>query len=286
MTNSNLHVISEQNKQFWDELCGTHLANRLGITEINLETLKIFDDAYFGRYPYLKQYVDREKVAHKTVLEIGLGFGTLSQYLMEQRANYYGLDIAQGPVSMVQDRQSYVLDTPKPNQIVQGSALKNPFPDEYFDFVYSIGALHHTGDTQLAIDEVYRVLKPGGKAIVMLYNRDSFRQRIQVDLRGLLERRQLSQTEVNSLYDRNTKSEVAPHIDYFRKRDLIQLFSKYTKIECLETQNSDPVFLPKMWIRVLRKFRINLPKYIIKREDLLNNLGRWMGLDWYIVVRK
>jgi SAM-dependent methyltransferase len=37
--------------------------------------------------------------------------------------------------------------------------------------VYSFGVLHHTLDTQKAINEVHRVLKPGGKAIIMLYHK-------------------------------------------------------------------------------------------------------------------
>src|SRR5205085_12269324 len=47
------------------------------------------------------------------------------------------------------------------------------FPDATFDVVYSNGVLHHTPDTQRAIDEVHRVLRPGGVAKVMLYNKSS-----------------------------------------------------------------------------------------------------------------
>jgi ubiquinone/menaquinone biosynthesis C-methylase UbiE len=56
-----------------------------------------------------------------------------------------------------------------------GSALEIPFPDNAFDVVYSRGVLHITSDTSRAIAEVFRVLKPGGRVIVVnLYNRNSW----------------------------------------------------------------------------------------------------------------
>ena len=48
------------------------------------------------------------------------------------------------------------------------------FLDASFDFVYSHRVLHHSPDTEGTIREIYRVLCPDGKAIVMLYARESF----------------------------------------------------------------------------------------------------------------
>jgi ubiquinone/menaquinone biosynthesis C-methylase UbiE len=56
------------------------------------------------------------------------------------------------------------------------------FPDASFDLVYSHGVLHHTPDTQLAVNEVHRVLRPGGQAIVMLYHRKSYNYAINIRL--------------------------------------------------------------------------------------------------------
>ena len=50
------------------------------------------------------------------------------------------------------------------------------------DLVYSNGVIHHIPDTQRSIDEFYRVLRPGGKAIVMVYHRDSFNYRVKMML--------------------------------------------------------------------------------------------------------
>ena len=50
MTNS---VNDKKNMKFWEELCGTHMAKKLGITELNSESLARFDNWYFDFYPYL-----------------------------------------------------------------------------------------------------------------------------------------------------------------------------------------------------------------------------------------
>ena len=48
-----------------------------------------------------------------------------------------------------------------------------PFADSSFDLVYSHGVLHHTPNLPAAVAEVHRVLRPGGRAIVMMYHRAS-----------------------------------------------------------------------------------------------------------------
>src|SRR5207245_4997879 len=57
------------------------------------------------------------------------------------------------------------------------------FNDNSFDLVYSHGVLHHTPDTARAVREIHRVLRPGGRAVVMLYHRNSYNYR--VNIRGL-----------------------------------------------------------------------------------------------------
>jgi ubiquinone/menaquinone biosynthesis C-methylase UbiE len=59
-------------------------------------------------------------------------------------------------------------------QALQSDGENLPFADDTFDIVYSNGVLHHTPDTERAIAEVYRVLKPGGQAVIMLYCKSSW----------------------------------------------------------------------------------------------------------------
>ena len=72
-SNSSQAAVDQRNAEFWNELCGTGLAQSIGITDRSPESLRRFDDSYFGIYPYLMDYVTPHALAGKKVLEIGLG---------------------------------------------------------------------------------------------------------------------------------------------------------------------------------------------------------------------
>jgi ubiquinone/menaquinone biosynthesis C-methylase UbiE len=158
----------------------------------------------------------------------------------------------------------------------KGSALELPYKNECFDYVYTVGCLHHTGNLSKAVSEVYRVLKPNGKAIVMLYNRHSFRQLVHVLLMRLIslfftDKRKEFARRVRSLYDVNEYGEAAPHTDYVSRAEVKRLFKSFSQVD-IDIQNFD-------------SYRFK-EKFIVPREKLLNNLGRVLGLDLYITARK
>ena len=168
-------ALDDRNAAFWDELCGANLAREVGIHDASEASLARFDEAYFALYPYLLGYVPRDAVEGRTTLEIGLGYGTLGERLARLGADYHGLDLAAGPVAMMRARLARVPGA-RPEQVVQGSALNLPFADASFDHVVSIGCLHHTGDLFGAIAEARRVLRPGGRFLMMVYNGHSARR--------------------------------------------------------------------------------------------------------------
>jgi SAM-dependent methyltransferase len=249
-------AIDAGNARFWDELCGSSLARQIGIEDASAESLRRFDAAYLDLYPYLERYLDAD-LTHRRVLEVGLGYGTLSGRLAARGAELYGLDIAAGPVEMVRHRLR-LMGRPDDDRIVQGSALDMPFPDASFDRVYSIGCLHHTGDLPRAVGEVHRVLRPGGRAVVMLYNRHSFR----LLMRRL--RRRRSEEELRGAYDSNAAGQAAPHTDYVSARQVRELFGAFSRVR-IDRRNFD-----------------NLP--FVPRRRLLGNVDRLLGLDLYIVA--
>jgi ubiquinone/menaquinone biosynthesis C-methylase UbiE len=167
-----LNSVDELNVAFWNELCGTTSARKLGIVDDSPASLKKFDDWFFEFYPYLFDHIPFESLAGREVLEIGLGYGTVAQRLMQSHAEYHGLDVADGPLAMARHR---ALLLGKQTTISQGSALAIPYADGSFDHVVTIGCLHHTGDLAQAFREVHRVLRSGGAATIMVYNALSYR---------------------------------------------------------------------------------------------------------------
>jgi SAM-dependent methyltransferase len=255
--------LDRQNESFWSELCGSALARSLGMTGREPDALQRFDSHYLGFYPYLPGYVDRFDLAGRNVLEIGLGYGTLSQYIAERGAVYHGLDIAPAPVEMVRHRLR-MAGLGDPERVRQGSALDIPWEDATFDYVYSIGCLHHTGDLARSIDEVHRVLKPRGVAAVMLYNRRSAR-RLWADVRAR------SASAIRGAYDLNEEGEAAPHTDFTSRGDVKRLFAKFSKVD-VEAQNFDDITLRG--------------RTLLRRDRVLRTpLPRALGLDLYIVAR-
>jgi SAM-dependent methyltransferase len=274
------HSIDERNAEFWGELCGSGLARAIGIDDASPSSLARFDRAYFELYPYLAPYVTREDLRGRKVLEIGLGYGTLGQLIAEHGADYFGLDIADGPVSMMR-RRLIRLDHGDARQVQQGSALDIPHEDNFFDFVYSIGCLHHTGGLPRAIAEVHRVLRPRGTAVIMLYHRHSFRQLVQVPAarlrrlaalclgqRGHRDVREM----VRAMYDTNASGDAAPCTEYVSRRDVRRLFRHFAHVR-VDIRNFDTLACCK-------------GRIVIPRARLLNNAARILGLDLYVVATK
>jgi SAM-dependent methyltransferase len=228
-------------------------------------------------YPYLHRYLPPGALRDRNVLEIGLGYGTLGQILAWEAARYVGVDIAAGPVAMMRYRlrgDGALLG----RTALQASALDLPFPDAAFDSVYSIGCLHHTGNLPRAVQELHRVLIPGGRAVVMLYNRYSFRALVSARLKyvkNLLTARcgrPGMQEFRRPVYDVNLRGEPAPHTDFVSRGDVRRIFRAFSKIR-VESQNFEGYALFK-------------GRVVVPRERVLSNLGRLLGLDLYIVATK
>jgi SAM-dependent methyltransferase len=269
--------IDRLNSEFWNELCGSSLARSLGIRDHSIESLNRFDEAYLGFYPYLLEEVDLKNMSEKKVLEIGLGYGTLGQKIVDSGARYTGLDIAAGPVKMMLHRLAI---QGLPGTALKGSILESPFAAEQFDAVISIGCFHHTGDTRKCIDETYRILKPGGEAYLMLYNQFSFRQWRKwpvktflslLDTLGVMNNMLTVSERQRKSYDTDTKGFAAPETSFHSIQELKSFFSRFSAVRFSKQNCDDLTFFYLL---------------AISRKHLLSTLGKFAGLDIYIKAIK
>ena len=169
--------IKKQVQAFWQNSpCDSWFTNEVPGT---LDFYRTLDEHRYQVHRRLPLAAGFEKTRGLRVLEIGCGCGSEAERFARAGASYTAVDLTNAALSITQRRfQLANLE----GRFVQGDAEDLPFADGAFDFVYSHGVLHHTPDTERTIQEVYRVLTPGGRAAIMLYYRDSFNYQFNLRL--------------------------------------------------------------------------------------------------------
>jgi 2-polyprenyl-3-methyl-5-hydroxy-6-metoxy-1,4-benzoquinol methylase len=119
----------------------------------------------------------------KRVLEIGCGMGLHSELMARAGAEVVAIDISETSVAASKLRfESKQLDI----EVHNSDAVQLDFPAESFDFVWSWGVIHHSAYTGKIVQEISRVLRPGGQARVMVYHLGGMSAYIVLVLRYLL----------------------------------------------------------------------------------------------------
>lgn len=156
-------------RRYWEaEPCGTSTA------DAPPGTAEFFAQVERARYelePFIPGFADFGRWRGRRVLEVGVGLGTDFVQFVRAGADATGVDLTEAAVDAVRQRLALEgLDA----ELLVADAERLPFETDSFDLVYSWGVLHHTPDTRRALDEVERVLRPGGEARIMLYSRRSW----------------------------------------------------------------------------------------------------------------
>lgn len=110
----------------------------------------------------------------KRVLEIGSGAGGHCAMFARHGATVTAIDITEKRVAATAAKFRLLGQDAQGCLALRGDAESLPFTYDTFDIVYSDGVLHHTTSTEKAVAEVFRVLKPGDRAVVMLYCKSSW----------------------------------------------------------------------------------------------------------------
>lgn len=163
-------VTTEAIRDYWN----TRIHD-LEMTGHPVGTREFFDDLEEYRYDklhYLPALVDFAAYRDRTVLEVGCGIGTDLVRFAQGGARVTGIDLSQTAIDLAtRNFEWHGLDGAD-LRVGDGEAL--PFDTASFDVVYGHGVIQYAADAPRLIAEAHRVLKPGGEAIFMVYNRVSW----------------------------------------------------------------------------------------------------------------
>ena len=178
-----------------------------------------------GSEQYFKELTDQRYMSHRhllpwiqtmdegrSVLEIGSGVGLDTFTIAANGLNVTAIDLTEVAAKTVKSR---FLRHGFKGEFLVADACILPFDNNSFDYVYSFGVLHHTADTEKSIQEVFRVLRPGGEARIMLYHRHSLNEVVHRITRVPFEE----------------KDHICPVVRRFTIKEVAQIFSSFSSLE-------------------------------------------------------
>jgi len=167
------------------------------------------------------------------VLDVGCGNGYVLFQYARHGADVAGVDLTRTAIELSQKRFA-LGGLPGEFHEIDGNRL--PFPDNYFDIACSMGVLHHVTNPQPMVDEMFRVLKPGGRLIAMLYYRYSWKNLVLLRLRRLFDPRYRGKTQQQAL--NMNDGERCPLARVYSRSEARALFSRFSDVDFLLTQLS------------------------------------------------
>ena len=132
---------------------------------------KDLEEYRFDKQGYLPNVVDFSGYKGKKLLEVGCGVGIDLVRFAKAGAEVTGIDLSERAIQLAE--KNFELSGVKGElRVMDGEHLE--FSSGTFDMVYAHGVLPYTTSIQNMIREIFRVLKPGGEAILQVYNRRSW----------------------------------------------------------------------------------------------------------------
>lgn len=243
-------------------------------------TMEWFNEVEYERfktyYEYIPEVAEFEYHFGEKVLEIGVGVGTdLVQYA-KNGCYVHGIDLTENAVQVT--RKNLELHNFYSNNVKIGDAEKMPYHDNTFDLIYTFGVLHHTPDIKKALKEIHRVLKPEGKAIIMLYAVGWKHIVKRIIIQGIF-RGGLLKYGYQKTINKNTEVHGnSPLTKVYMKGPVKKLFRKFGEVQITKHRLGEYFDYAPYKTKKLPRFIVNI-FYLLGLEGL-------MGENWIIKAKK
>lgn len=228
----------EVRNQWNNDPCGSHYVSTN--EELGVKSLEWFQAVEKHRYndyaPWMPKIIGFEKYKNKKVLEIGGGLGTDLVQFAKHGAFVTDIDLSTGHLRHA--LQNFALRE-LPGEFNVGDAEALPYADNSFDLVYSNGVIHHTPQTQKVIDEMFRVLKPGGEIVCMVYAQNSLHFWVNIFFWYGLRRGELLDHSVNEIMSKEVEvssTGATPLVKVYTGRRLKKMFSRFGEVDVCKRQ--------------------------------------------------
>lgn len=171
---------------------------------------------------YIPDFAKFDDWQGKRVLEIGVGLGADYQRFVESGAMITGVDLTSRAIELTEQRLT-AFDLSSDLHVADAENLT--LPSNEFDLVYCWGVIHHSPKPERVVQQIHRVLKPGGTARVMIYNNWSLVGSMLWLKYGLLRLRPF--TPLREIYAKYLES---PGTKAYSVKEALSLFSAFVDI--------------------------------------------------------
>ena len=171
------------------------------------------------KFPWIMERIERESalLQGKHLLEIGCGMGYDSLEFLKRGVKVTATDLTPNAVKMT--LRHFEIAGVEAEAVHTANALALPYDDNTFDAVWANGVLHATGDTERAISEARRVLKPGGRAIIShFYRKPSWMYALN----------RLGRENIEY------KEEDPPINEFYTEEEILDMFKGYEIVEAVQ----------------------------------------------------
>ena len=180
MTDMNRNVMDSASPETLSAIYDYWNSHTLGTQYVTDPSIEVGSREYFEhirpwmnpyKFPWIMDRIDEEAkvLKGKHLLEIGCGMGYDSLEFLKRGVKVTATDLTHNAIKMA--KRHFEIEGVQAEDCRVESVLDLKFEDGTFDAVWANGVVHATGDTPRALQEIRRVLKPGGRAIISHFYR-------------------------------------------------------------------------------------------------------------------